>query len=624
MEENAVGIAATVSEELVATDTNRRRLLQCRHVRASSGPGDTGYGSVAGGNESAGDRDKDGKYHDTCTGDFAVDENDVGDGNVADKGEANDNNNQLEYLSQSCSTNKTFPPNTTYKSNLHTLLTSFSSVAATAEFYNTNSSGGDAAGETIYGMFMCRGDIKSQKCQKCIEMATQKIALSCPNSKEAIIWYHECMVRYSNRSFFSTVDEWPRPKYISHHETSNITTEGSYGWLLATTLNDAIAEAAKSANANKKFATKHVSLGGSQNVYTLVQCTPDLSSQDCSKCLNDVMKDIPICCLGTDGGMVLYPSCNLMFGLHRFYSDANLPINCIVDNIMSFLKLILFNYLCFFLTLITTFNLFITEASNNNNHSNDLDYLKCDCLNNKTISPIIPTTIYKSNLQTLLTSLSSHAATAGFNNATAAGGHPNETIYGMYMCRGDVSNQTCQECVETAKQEIGSRCGNNSKEAIIWYHQCFLRYSNRSFFSTLDEWPRLEYIVHNNGSNAGNEGSYGWLLASTLNEAIEEAKSKMKKFATKHASLNGSKNVYTLVQCTQDLRREDCSKCLNDLMKDIPMCCLGTDGGMVLSPCCNLMFGLRQFYSNVTIRTTWNSLPNSRLGKYQTKLSVYM
>ncbi|XP_020967759.1 putative cysteine-rich receptor-like protein kinase 9 [Arachis ipaensis] len=113
----------------------------------------------------------------------------------------------------------------------------------------------------------------------------------------------------------------------AHHETSNITTEGSYGWLLATTLNDAIAEAAKSANGNKKFATKHVSLGGSQNVYTLVQCTPDLSSQDCSKCLNDVMKDIPICCLGTDGGMVLYPSCNLMFGLHRFYSDANLPIN---------------------------------------------------------------------------------------------------------------------------------------------------------------------------------------------------------------------------------------------------------------------------------------------------------
>ncbi|MED6140565.1 hypothetical protein PIB30_094425, partial [Stylosanthes scabra] len=235
-------------------------------------------------------------------------------------------NNQLEYLSHSCSTNKTFPPNTTYESNLHTLLASFSSVAATSEFYNTTSSV-SAIGETIYGMFMCRGDIKIQKCQDCIGIASHKIALTCPNSKEAIIWYHECLVRYSNRSFFSTVDKWPRPKYIGYHETANITTEGSYGWLLATTLNDVIGEAAKSGNPNKKFATKHASLGGSQNVYTLVQCTPDLSSQDCSKCLNDVMKDIPMCCLGTDGGMVLYPSCNLMFGLHQFYSDANLSIS---------------------------------------------------------------------------------------------------------------------------------------------------------------------------------------------------------------------------------------------------------------------------------------------------------
>ncbi|XLT73909.1 hypothetical protein HN873_030335, partial [Arachis hypogaea] len=221
----------------------------------------------------------------------------------------------------SCSTNKTFPPNTTYESNLHTLLTSFSSVAATAEFYNTTFSGGDATGETIYGMFMCRGDIKSQKCQNCIEMATQKIALSCPNSKEAIIWYHECMVRYSNRSFFSTVDEWPRPKYISHHETSSITTEGSYGWLLATTLNDAIAEAAKSANANKKFATKHVSLGGFQNVYTLVQCTPDLSSQDCSNCLTEAITKLTPCCGGKQGGRVLFPSCFVRYELYPFYSS---------------------------------------------------------------------------------------------------------------------------------------------------------------------------------------------------------------------------------------------------------------------------------------------------------------
>ncbi|KAL4316963.1 hypothetical protein AHAS_Ahas15G0337600 [Arachis hypogaea] len=86
MEENAMGIAAIISEELVATDTNRRRLFQCRHVRASSDHGDAGYDGVAGGNGSGSDRGKDGKYHDTCTGEVAVNENNIGDGNVASNG----------------------------------------------------------------------------------------------------------------------------------------------------------------------------------------------------------------------------------------------------------------------------------------------------------------------------------------------------------------------------------------------------------------------------------------------------------------------------------------------------------------------------------------------------------
>ena len=225
--------------------------------------------------------------------------------------------NNLEYLKHTCSSNKTFPTNSTYRSNLHTLLTSLSSRAATAEFYNATATA--TATETIYGMFMCRGDItNNQTCQKCIAMAAQQIASYCPNSKEAIIWFHECLVRYSNRSFFSTVDKWPRLNSVSYNVTTNLTKEGSYGWLLASTLNDAIVEAA---NTTKRFATKHVRLEGSNhNVYTLVQCTPDLSSRDCSSCLDDIMRDIPLCCLGRDGGMVLYPSCSLMFGLHHHFT----------------------------------------------------------------------------------------------------------------------------------------------------------------------------------------------------------------------------------------------------------------------------------------------------------------
>ncbi|KAK7343557.1 hypothetical protein VNO77_12372 [Canavalia gladiata] len=232
----------------------------------------------------------------------------------------------LQYLNHSCSSNKTFTPDSTYQSNLHTLLTSLCSHATTSQFYNTTS-GGDA-GETIYGSFMCRGDVTNHTCQECLTIATQQIASQCPFSKEAIIWYHQCSVRYSNRYFFSTVDEWPRFTFMNYNATTNSTKEGSYGWLLANTLSDVVGEAANAGPAGtKKFATKNASLSESQNVYTLVQCTPDLSSQDCRKCLGDIMRDIPLCCLGKDCGMVLFPSCSLMFGIDQFYRDVALVVH---------------------------------------------------------------------------------------------------------------------------------------------------------------------------------------------------------------------------------------------------------------------------------------------------------
>ncbi|KAF1880626.1 hypothetical protein Lal_00011685 [Lupinus albus] len=230
------------------------------------------------------------------------------------------------YLKHSCSSNNTFTPNTAYQSNLHSILTTLSSHAATIHFYNTTVS---ATAETVYGLFMCRGDVTSDMCQECTTIATKNIASRCVYSKEAVIWYHMCMVRYSNRYFFSTVEEWPRLNFVAYNVTRNVIKKGSYGFLLANTLNDAVTEAANmDPLGNKKFATRNVTLSGSQKqkLYVLVQCTPDLTSQDCKRCLSDIMSSIPFCCLGRDGGMVLYPSCNLMYALDLFYRDASIAV----------------------------------------------------------------------------------------------------------------------------------------------------------------------------------------------------------------------------------------------------------------------------------------------------------
>ncbi|XLR55785.1 hypothetical protein S83_006457 [Arachis hypogaea] len=71
MDEDAVGIAASISEELMAKDTNRRRPIQCRKVRASINNGDASYDGAAGGKRGVGDGSMEGKHHDTGAGEVA-------------------------------------------------------------------------------------------------------------------------------------------------------------------------------------------------------------------------------------------------------------------------------------------------------------------------------------------------------------------------------------------------------------------------------------------------------------------------------------------------------------------------------------------------------------------------
>ncbi|KAI4305254.1 hypothetical protein L6164_028629 [Bauhinia variegata] len=84
-------------------------------------------------------------------------------------------------------------------------------------------------------------------------------------------------------------------------------------------LTGVVAEASNSSGSPKNFATKSDNISAFQTLYTLAQCTPDLSSKDCDMCLRDVMGDIPRCCLGKQGVRVLYPSCNLRYELYPFY-----------------------------------------------------------------------------------------------------------------------------------------------------------------------------------------------------------------------------------------------------------------------------------------------------------------
>ncbi|KAM4101944.1 hypothetical protein ACB094_05G184400 [Castanea mollissima] len=222
------------------------------------------------------------------------------------------------HLTEVCA-NTTFSPNSIYQSNLNSLLSSLSSNATqNLEFYNTTS--GQNTPNPVYGLFLCRGDVTPQLCQECVAAAVKEVTKKCSREKVAVIWYDECMLRYSNRSFFSTVDEKPRLALLN---TQNITEQEKFNKLLAKSMNETAAQASNAPIGAKKYGTMEVNISAFQTLYNLVQCTADLSRNNCSTCLQAAIKLLPWCCSGKQGGRVIFPSCSVRYELYPFYRMEN-------------------------------------------------------------------------------------------------------------------------------------------------------------------------------------------------------------------------------------------------------------------------------------------------------------
>ncbi|CAL5400735.1 unnamed protein product [Camellia sinensis] len=75
----------------------------------------------------------------------------------------------------------------------------------------------------------------------------------------------------------------------------------------------------------RKFATGMTSADTFLTIYGLLQCTPDLSQQQCIDCLDRATSFISDCCNARKGARVLAPSCNLRYELNHFYNDTLVP-----------------------------------------------------------------------------------------------------------------------------------------------------------------------------------------------------------------------------------------------------------------------------------------------------------
>ncbi|XP_056865080.1 cysteine-rich receptor-like protein kinase 10 isoform X1 [Raphanus sativus] len=205
---------------------------------------------------------------------------------------------------------------------------------------------------------------------------------------------------------------------------------------------------------------------------------------------------------------------------------------------------------------------------------------------------------YFTNLKILLSSLSSGNASysTGFQNATV-GQAPNR-VTGLFLCRGDVSQEACSDCVSFSVKDILTKCPNQS-DATIYYNRCMLRYSDRYIFSNLT--LSGEFLWYNGYSIGYNyEDQFEKLVLTTMIEAALEAANSSRYFCERNAKWKEYENLYVLVQCTPDLTRQDCLFCLQKSINLLPF---KSKGARLLFPSCNSRYELFEFYNETDVKT---------------------
>ncbi|KAF8119012.1 hypothetical protein N665_0001s0068 [Sinapis alba] len=225
---------------------------------------------------------------------------------------------------QECGRTGFFIPGERYDTNRGLILSSLASnVSARGGFFNS-SIGQDP--DRVYALGMCIQGAEPEVCFKCIDHASNVLLDKCPNQTEGLNWPEErilCMVRYSNSSFFGSLKTEPH-FYIPNQADIRYNLTG-FDQVWGDLASRMIASATSPSSKRKYYAAEIAPLTSFQIIYALMQCTPDLSLEDCSFCLRQSVSNYESCCHGKQGGIVYRASCVFRWELNPFSEAFSAP-----------------------------------------------------------------------------------------------------------------------------------------------------------------------------------------------------------------------------------------------------------------------------------------------------------
>ncbi|KAM3410721.1 hypothetical protein ACQJBY_002758 [Aegilops geniculata] len=200
-----------------------------------------------------------------------------------------------------------------FQANLDALLSFLPAAASAASGFAENATG--AAPDEAYGLAQCRADVSASECRTCLDGSARDTASKCPGQKTSMLIYDNCLLRYSNASFFGAADTSPVARLCN---TGNVTRPELFRTQLGALMSNLTRRAAYSSP--RMFAAGAADFTSFTKVYGMAQCTRDLAGDDCYQCLTGAVSSIPTTCDGKEGGQIISRSCSIRYEVNLFYN----------------------------------------------------------------------------------------------------------------------------------------------------------------------------------------------------------------------------------------------------------------------------------------------------------------
>ncbi|KAM3354804.1 hypothetical protein ACQJBY_025511 [Aegilops geniculata] len=229
---------------------------------------------------------------------------------------------------QNCGNKGNFTQNSTYQANLRLLSSTLPKKAVSNTNLFATATVGDVP-DIVHALTLCRGDTNASACQSCVTTAFEDAQQLCAYNKDASVYYDICMLKFSNQNFLATTVNGDSILILENSES--LTTSADYFKLFLFMLVNGTAQSAT--KSSRRFITSQLDISSFLTLYCVMQCTPDLTVDDCAACFWEALQYMLNYIDRKRGGRILGTRCTVRYEIYPFFQDPILHITSLAPDV---------------------------------------------------------------------------------------------------------------------------------------------------------------------------------------------------------------------------------------------------------------------------------------------------